>query len=884
MIFFRARRTLSPAILVAVCAAHAPAAPAPTAEQVVKEIGVTAGLAVHVGTTDGALEADLTNNGPSTISGQGKMLVQGLALSDEAAAKARKHFFEKKIYGLASVSAVKTAATLPYYDRLVNLLVADLDALGKDAPPSEEIDRVLGYEGVAYLKKNGRWTKTVKPTPAEVDRGWTHYGYDATRNAVSKDRIVGPPNAVRWLGGPTGRNPMGGPRTSDGVFVEISIPYNGRLAAGGRGHQPLPWAPVDGTAIFARDVQSGVLLWYRTLCRDMGLSYSASFVNTFVATGGRVYGFDFTAKDQVALTAWNIHTGAVEKVFDQGAVFRNIEDAAASDKRAVWPRTAHQRLAYNAVLVHDGKVVHSLRERLLVMDAASGRVLWTQAFPEGVHCEAVMVSEDRLIGVLIKPWQGGDLFKKDSPYVALEAWRLKDGTPVWRYGLQDWIYPGDWMHGGTFGCTDRFLPVPVSRTMRKKDNAIILLDAREGRPVWQKPLPTMTPYTMSVIGNRIWYALNQQGGFFDLATGEHTGFGPPHLGACQASCGTPNYFMLKKYFMPVDQPEDRGPQNVRYCWMRALGMTCAERLAPSYGSVFMLHPVCSCESHLTGTAALYAVQPTTPVRDDQRLSKPGAAALGPVQPQREAFKAPGAFDWGKPEGLRGLFWRSAAKGAPIMPIWLGYGLIETPAVKAADCELAAYVQEHRLAARKDSREIWNFIAGARIGSPPVVHGGLAIFGSHDGSVYAVNIKDGSPAWRFLAAPADRRHVVMGQVESAWPVFGVTLHEGKLYVSAGRHAELDGGVHLYGLDPASGRMDWHVRYQCGLSSDQHTPKPGGADRNKRIINDIVQVREGKVWLFDQAVVDLADPKDVIINPETLAPHPWRAVGGPSGAAK
>jgi hypothetical protein len=84
------------------------------------------------------------------------------------------------------------------------------------------------------------------------------------------------------------------------------------------------------------------------------------------------------------------------------------------------------------------------------------------------------------------------------------------------------------------------------------------------------------------------------------------------------------------------------------------------------------------------------------------------------------------------------------------------------------------------------------------------------------------------------------------------------------------------------------MKWHVKWVCGLSSDKYTPRKGvklesakedlglraGAwydpERNKRIINDIIKVRDGKVWLFETPVVDLADPKDTIINPETLVP--------------
>jgi hypothetical protein len=277
------------------------------------------------------------------------------------------------------------------------------------------------------------------------------------------------------------------------------------------------------------------------------------------------------------------------------------------------------------------------------------------------------------------------------------------------------------------------------------------------------------------------------------------------------------------------------------------------------------------------------------VAEDQRLLRAGAAALGAVEPQSEALKFSGAFDWGLPPAYQGVFWRWTARGGTGRSIWLGYGLTQTEPVAAGDLSLVAHVQEHRLAASRGGKEVWNFVAGGRIGSKPVVHGGLAIVGSHDGCVYGVNLKDGSLAWRFLAAPADRRHVAMNQVESVWPVFGIVLDDGKVYLSAGRHAELDGGVHFYCLDAATGKMRWHTRWLSGLSSDKFTPREmqkvvdertGKAvsfdpERNRRIINDIIEVREGKVWLFEMPVVDLADPQDTIINPETLVPPQLQA---------
>jgi outer membrane protein assembly factor BamB len=842
---------------------------------------------VVVGTTDGALEAELTH--------AGRMLVQGLALSDEAAAKARQHLFAQKLYGLASVARVETARTLPYYDRIVNLLVADLDALGSDAPSKEEIQRVLGYEGVAYLKKDGRWSKTVKPTPKDVDN-WGHYMYDASRNSVSKDLLVGPPNAVRWLGGPTGRNPIGGPRTSDGVFVQISNPY-ARPLRKSQGANTVPWAPVDGVALWAKDVNSGVLLWNRVLSRlpvagagsTRWTSYAVDFAETFVAAGGRVYVYDFTNEDQVALTALNLRSGAVQRVFDQSVVFRKADAPTPppdpKGRTPDWRTTAHRAFADTTVLVHEGKVVQALWDKVFVMDVASGDVIWKKETPAGSNIAKVLISGDRLILILVEPikerFYGGLM----APYVAVEAWQLRDGKPAWRFAdLKGWALCEDARRCHGFGSRDHHLLLPVEPVEKQsgKHRLLWLLDTRDGSLVWEKPVG-MDMWTWAIIGDQIWSCRGSTGGVSDLATGRNLfALGMPNTGNCSVGGGTPNYFIQKKVFFPIAQAGSRDLGRCPFYYMRSITQTCGENLCPSYGSVYNMPPVCRCENALSGTQAWYALAPTTAVPDGARLLRHAAEPLGAVERQTETLKFPGAFDWGVPAILQGqgVFWRWTARGGEGRSIWLGYGLAQTPPVQAGDLTLVAYVQEHRLAATRGGKEVWNFVAGGRIGSPPVVHEGLAIFGCHDGYVYAVNLKDGSLAWRFLAAPADRRHVVMNQVESVWPVYGVVLHEGRLYFSAGKHAELDGGVHFYCLDPRGGKMQWHVKYRCGLTSHNDPPR-STAERNKRIINDVVEVHDGKVWLFEMPVVDLANPKDTIINPETLAPLQLRT-GTAAGA--
>lgn len=136
----------------------------------------------------------------------------------------------------------------------------------------------------------------------------------------------------------------------------------------------------------------------------------------------------------------------------------------------------------------------------------------------------------------------------------------------------------------------------------------------------------------------------------------------------------------------------------------------------------------------------------------------------------------------------------------------GYGRAETEPITAGDLTVKAHVDEHRVEARRGGEVVWNFVAGGRIWfrGPIQADQKRVYLTSHDGYIYAVHHADGTLAWRVLAAPADKRMVAFGQVESSWPLFNVMLHEGKVYGCAGRHHELDGGLHFYAVDAATGR--------------------------------------------------------------------------------
>jgi len=73
-----------------------------------------------------------------------------------------------------------------------------------------------------------------------------------------------------------------------------------------------------------------------------------------------------------------------------------------------------------------------------------------------------------------------------------------------------------------------------------------------------------------------------------------------------------------------------------------------------------------------------------------------------------------------------------------------------------------------------------------------------------GRLTAPVVADGALAWRYRAAPRDRRMGARGRLESVWPVSGAVLVlDGVVYASAGRSPYLDGGIFLVGLDARTG---------------------------------------------------------------------------------
>lgn len=199
------------------------------------------GLVVHVRCGDGTVTAELCGS---------NVVVHGLDMDTAHVEKTRALLRGKKIYGRAS-AAQSDGKRLPYADEVVNLLVIEQRYGLTDA----EVMRVLVPGGAAYAKRRGKWAVTRKP-PTKGTDDWTHYLYDASNNAVSKDTAVGPPASLRWVTAPKFSR-------SHEHLASLSA----AVSAGGRVFSIEDHGPIESVAfppqwfLVARDAYNGVTLW-----------------------------------------------------------------------------------------------------------------------------------------------------------------------------------------------------------------------------------------------------------------------------------------------------------------------------------------------------------------------------------------------------------------------------------------------------------------------------------------------------------------------------------------------------------------------------------------------------------------------------------------------
>jgi len=782
------------------CLTKLPAADAPEqgaatklAQDILESSGVSGGLIVHVGCGDGRLTVALRANE--------RLVVQGLEGDAQNVEAARKHI--RSLGRDAGVSVEQwSGGHLPYVDNLVNLVVAeDLGSV-----PSDEVMRVLAPLGVAFVKQDGHWTKTVKPWPEEIDE-WTHYLHDASNNAVAHDTAIGPLRHLQWDGSP--RYSRHHEFTSS---VAAMVSAGGRLFSimdmGSRAsiHMPAKWR------LSARDAFNGIVLWQRPIESWFNHLWPlkdgpAQPPRRLVAVEDSVYvtlGLEAPVSRLDAATGEILDTYAgtefTEEILHSDGALVLLKNDESMNPRDYYPKLMVCWDEKNRTMKEsEGYLLKPERRHVLSLEAGSGKVLWQADYAVEPLTLAVdsrnvyfhdwtrIVCLDRTTGA--KKWES-------EPVVPRESMGYVYGPTLVAYG--DVVLFAD------------------GRQQRK----IHAFSKQDGTSLWQAPhYPAGhagSPEDLMVVDGLVWcgrIAGGRDSGVFtgrDPSTGEVKREFTPDVQTywfhhrCYRAKATDKYILTSR--TGIEFVDVRKQSWETHHWVRG---ACTYGIMPCNGLIYAPPHPCACylESKLSGLCALAPASQRSfrkAAAAENRLLK--GAAYGETLPRGSLD----ADDW---PTYRHDFARSGATQAtvnlPLAERWRVElaGRLTAPVAAGGQAYVASQDTNTVYALNADSGEtVWTFTAGGRVDSPPTVDRGLVIFGAADGRVYCLRASDGVLVWRFAAAPQEAKLVSYGRLESVWPVHGsVLVREGTVYCIAGRSTLLDGGLRFYRLEAATGRV-------------------------------------------------------------------------------
>jgi len=799
------------------------------ANEFLDEAGVQGGLIVHVGRADGSMLADLG-------AGQGR-LVHALTRDPAQVEEARSYLLSKNLYGKVSVEGFY-GDTLPYAENLVNLLIVkdpDMNISRK------EILRVLVPNGVALVNSK----KIVKPVPADIDE-WSHFEHGPENNSVADDTRVGPPRHLQWVAGPRWL------RTH-----EIPSGMSSMVTAGGRLFYTLDEGPIgisdtrlpEKWFLIARDAFNGTQLWkisvpnwgwqtWKSSYKEQfaGLMWiksgglrtknPAKYVRRMVADGKRLY---FTLGHAAPVSVIDAASGKV------------IAQCQGSDDP-------------EKLLLSEGVLCVQIAQGLAAYDARTGRLLWKKDLKDILSVVAHQTS-------LVYSQANGQLTCVD----------LKTGDLLWQSPLN--------ILGHLILAHNRVLSIIASTDMQ-------LFSLEGGESLWcnqKKPGKRSAALSANnqayVIDDTIW--VGYKGKRFDLNSGKALPgltvqdlWSLQHHHRCYTNKATSQYIIGAMEGMEFLALSDQG--HSRNNWVRG---SCRFGIMPANGMTYAPPDQCYCSAgvKLLGLNALTAAQvfPAEPAMAS-RLHK------GPFYGQAVTGHAKASWPAYRHSALRSGS-TSATVSADVKPSWqMQLDATITQPVVSGGRVFVASRDTHTVHAvdSESGQKLWSFTADGRVDSSPTCWKDHLLFGSAHGTLYCIRQQDGGLVWQFQAAPHDRLIQSFGQLESAWPLHGsVLILDDLAYVAAGRSTYLDGGLYVYAVEPATGRVVYRHQ-EMGPHENQtqgqgHSYWTEGA-RNDVLVSDgesiyIMQLRFNK-----QLEPDL--PKtDSLLGDRTFGRHVFSTSG-------
>ncbi|HUG70297.1 MAG TPA: PQQ-binding-like beta-propeller repeat protein [Pirellulaceae bacterium] len=762
------------------------AAETDTAGDILQATGVKGGVIVHLGCGDGKLTAALRVSD--------RYQVHGLARDPAEVAKARGHVAAGEHYGEVSIDRL-SGNRLPYVDNLVNLVVAeDLADVTVD-----ELLRVLVPNGVAYIKSDDGWKKTVKPWPDDIDE-WTHFLHDAGGNAVAHDDVVGPPRHLQWLGSPRWS------RHHDRMASMSAL-----VSAGGR----LFYIMDEGSRIsiqmppkwmlVARDAFNGTILWKQPIPTWQShlwplKSGPTQLARRLVAEGDRVY---VTLGLQAPVTVMDAATGEIIRTVEgsdptEELIVSNGTLLALVNKGSY--ETKDFLPAFNTgdqARVRTDKQFHwnEQAREVVGINGDNGDVLWRRESvvgPLSLAADTERVYFYNGQGVVCLDRESGKELWASEP-----AGRAQDFTM--NFGPKLVVHDNVVLFAGG-------------------DRKMVALAAATGKQMWTAPHARggyQSPEDLLVASGLVWSAPTTSGrdsGIWtgrDLLTGEVKNEFPPNVDTywfhhrCYFAKATDKFLIPSRTGIEFVDHEKQD-WDIHH-WVRG---GCLYGVMPCNGLLYAPPHNCACypEAKLFGMNALAPASTNREV--PKEVSDEGRLERGPAYDN--IVDAPAKdTDWPtyRHDAARSGYLKQDVP-ATLKSAWkTNFDSKLSSVVIANDKLFVAEVDRHTVHAlnANTGETVWSYTAGGRVDSPPTIHKGRAIFGAADGWMYCLRASDGELAWRFRAAPRDERLMAFEQLESVWPVHGsVLVEKDVVYFIAGRSNFLDGGMRFFRVHAETGR--------------------------------------------------------------------------------
>ena len=696
---------------------------------------------------------------------------------------------------------------LPFADNVVNLLVA----ADGGAVPKAEVMRVLCPKGVARVGRD-TW---VKPWPKSIDE-WTHYLHDATGNALARDAVVDEPYRMQWAAGPKWARHH---NSIQGLSAWVS--------AAGRMFAILDEAPPgqgadapDDWALVARDAFNGLPLWRKPIRQwgwrtwsDHGrcrFNQPTHVTRRLVAAGDRVY---VTLGFNAPLTALDARTGKLVRTYENTA---NTSEIYHVDGLLVLSvNNAPQKPGDRAT---EGPP--PVTKRIQVMRADGGKLLWKKGDYVGLRSKT---HSSARVSHLTPAIDGGRIVFVDGHELVCLA--LADGKELWRtkrpafkevkmrYEIRITDMCTLVAHGGKV----YFAQIEPDRGIdwRRTRATFHTFDAATGKRLWGRTVAEWGwghPTDIFCHSGLVWVhdyekylllGVDPDTGEIKRQCSNEKAFDNGHHHRCYRNKATER-FLLTGYRGTELIDWSKGTVSLNH-WARG---SCRIGVMPCNGLLYTAPHPCDCyiQSKLNGFVALApkAKSKAPSPKTERPVKGPAFSEISNLKSQiskgdwptyRHDPQRTGIASCDVPPGLKRL-WQADLNGRP------------SACTVAAGSVYVACLDDHHVYAlgAGDGKVRWSAAAGGNVDTPPTAHGPLVLFGSADGVVHCVRAADGRAVWRFRAAPAERRIVTYGRLESAWPVHGsVLVADGAACVVAGRSSFLDGGLHAYRLDPATGSL-------------------------------------------------------------------------------